>query len=252
MARAWIAEVDQHPADERAVDRHLAVLDVPGGHVVEVLEHRLGRHLVVVRVEEAHAREAAVQLLGVAVHRRADGADLGVEVLASHALGHAEVDERNAPVIHQPVVAGVGVPREMAVPVERPEEEAEDDLAEAVARRPVELLHLLEADPVDPLGHKHVLGAELGHDARDVDERVVAPGAGEGAVLLRLVLVVELVGEPLADLGRHRLGVHAGRDPLGHAHDQPQVLEVRPAPRCPTPGYCTLTATSRPSSRRAR
>ena len=52
------------------------------------------------------------------------------------------------------------------------------------------------------------------------------PRAREGAVLLRLVLVVELVGEPLADLSCHRLGVHARRDPLRDAHDQPEILEV--------------------------
>jgi hypothetical protein len=120
----------------------------------------------------------------------------------------------------------MGVAREVAVAIERSEEEAEHDLAEAVARLPIELADFLEADAVDPLGHEYALGAELRHHPRDVDERVVAPGAREGAVLLGLVLVVELVGEPLADLGGHRLGVHARSDPLGHAHDEPDVLEV--------------------------
>jgi hypothetical protein len=54
------------------------------------------------------------------------------------------------------------------------------------------------------------------------------PGAGEGAVLLGLMLVVELVRQPLADLAGHRLGVHARRYPLRHAHDQAEILEVGP------------------------
>ena len=157
VARARVAEVDQRLGHQLAVDRELAVLDVPGGHVVEVLEDGLGRDLLVGGVEEAHRGEAAVQPLDVAVHDRAQRLDLGLDVLARHALRHAEVDERHAAVLHQPVVAGVRVAREVAVAVERAEEEAEDDLAEAVARLAVELPHLLEADPVDPLAHEHVL-----------------------------------------------------------------------------------------------
>ena len=77
-----------------------------------------------------------------------------------HALGHPEVDERHTAVGHQPVVAWVGVPGEVPVAVERAEEEAEDDLAEAVAGGAVELLDLLEAHAVDPLGDQHVLACE--------------------------------------------------------------------------------------------
>ena len=228
VAGARVAEVDQRLGHQGAVHGQLAVLGVPGGHVVEVLEHGLGRDLLVVRIEEAHRGEPAVEAGGVAFHHGAQRLHLGVDVLARHSLRHPEVDERHAAVRHQPVVARVRVAREVAVPVERPEEEAEHDLAEAVARGAVLRLDLLEADPVDPLGDEHVLCRELGHDSRHVDERVPAPRAREGAVLLGLVLVVELVGEPLLDLGGHRLGVHARRDPLRHAHDQPQVLEVRP------------------------
>ena len=89
----------------------------------------------------------------------AERLDLGLDVLARDVLRHAEVEEGHAAVVHQQVVAGMRVAGEVAVAVERAEEEAEDDLAEAVARRAVELLHLLEADAVDPLAHEHVLAS---------------------------------------------------------------------------------------------
>ena len=66
-----------------------------------------------------------------------------------------------------------------------------------------------------------------------------APRAGEGAVVLGLVLVVELVGQPLLDLLRHGLHIHAGSHPLGHAHDQAQVLQVG-AHRLGHPGVLDL------------
>src|SRR5436305_15207127 len=106
------------------------------------------------------------------------------------------------------------VAREVAHAVERSEEESEDDLAEAVARRLVELLDLLEAEPVDPLAHEHVLAAETRDHVGDHDEWVAAPRARERSLRLRLVLVVELLGHALAALVRHRLRVETGPPPL--------------------------------------
>ena len=47
---------------------------------------------------------------------------------------------------------------------------------------------------------------------RHVDERVAVVRAREGPLVLGLVLVVELLQHPLAELGRDRLGVKAGGD----------------------------------------
>src|SRR5947209_19513678 len=102
---------------------------------------------------------------------------------------------------------------EVAVAVERAEEEPEHDLAEAIARRLGESLHLLEADPVDPLGDEHALAREVGDDARHERERVPPEAARERSLGLRLVLVVELLREALAHLGADRLRVEARRYP---------------------------------------
>ena len=52
------------------------------------------------------------------------------------------------------------------------------------------------------------------------------PRARERTVRLCLDLVVKLLGEPLADLLRHRLRVHAGRERLRQPQEQAQVLHV--------------------------
>jgi hypothetical protein len=68
----------------------------------------------------------------------------------------------------------VRVARELTVAVHAPEEEAEDDLADAVARRRVERADLVEAAPRDELGDEHALTRQRGDDLRDDDERVAA------------------------------------------------------------------------------
>ena len=55
---------------------------------------------------------------------------------------------------------------------------------------------------------------------------MVAVGAGEGALVLRLVLVVELLHDPLAQLLGDRLGVEAGGDRPRQPHDRAGVAEV--------------------------
>ena len=55
---------------------------------------------------------------------------------------------------------------------------------------------------------------------------MLAVGAGERALVLRLVLVVELLHHPLADLLGDRLGVEAGGEGAGEADDRAGVAEV--------------------------
>ena len=109
------------------------------GHVAEVVEHGLG----VIAASSGSKKPIAPSRwwrpsASPSIARRSASISASMSSRGD-ALGHAEVDEGNAAVVHQPVVARVGVAREVAVAVERAEEEAEHDLAEAVAGRVVEL-----------------------------------------------------------------------------------------------------------------
>ena len=84
----------------------------------------------------------------------------------------------------------------------------------------------VEADAVDELGDEHAARRERGVDGRDPHERVAAEGAVDAALVLRLDLVVELVGDPLAQLGEQRLGVHPRRHPLEQRDEQLHVAHV--------------------------
>ena len=63
---------------------------------------------------------------------------------------------------------------------------------------------------------------DLGHER----ERVAAVRARDGALVLRLELVVELLGDPLAQLGVERLDVEPGREPLDERQQQREVAQV--------------------------
>ena len=64
-------------------------------------------------------------------------------------LRHAEVEEGDAAVGKQYVIAGVGIGVEMLQVVDRAEAAAEDDLAKTAALLVRELLDLLEVEPFD-------------------------------------------------------------------------------------------------------
>ena len=73
--------------------------------------------------------------------------------------------------------------------------------------------------PFQPLGDDHrVPGAQ---DVGDHDVRVAAEGLREGPLRRGLLLVVQLLLDPLGELGEQRLEVHAG-DPRGHHPGQPR------------------------------
>ena len=153
---------------------------------------------------------------------------LALEVVGVDDAHQPEVEEADAAVVEQQVVAGVRVAaRRGAGALQRAEEEAEDDLAEAVALGVVERLDLPRSarpssssvtstrrleSPVSTGGH--------------VDERVAAPGARHRAVVLRLDLVVELLGDALAQLAVERLDVEPGREPLDQRQQQREVAQV--------------------------
>ena len=92
---------------------------------------------------------ACAQRLGVVARGGVEGPLLEHDLLAVELLRHPEVEEGDAAVVHQDVVAGVGVGVEVLQVVDRAEAAAEDDLAEAAALLVRQLLDLLEADPLD-------------------------------------------------------------------------------------------------------
>ncbi len=102
----------------------------------------------------------------VSLDDRALAGQLELDGLVLHALEQAEVQERDATVVEQQEVAGVRVAGELAVAVEAAEEEAEDDLADAVALGLRAALELLEADAGDELADQHPLARERADHAR--------------------------------------------------------------------------------------
>ena len=104
-------------------------------HQIGVLDE--GQEVVGVHLlgfgQEARLGQQAVQRLRVALADRALAGQLELHRLGLHALEQAEVQERHAAVGEQQEVARVGVAGELPVAVQAAEEEAEHDLADAVA-----------------------------------------------------------------------------------------------------------------------
>ena len=112
------------------------------------------------------------------------------------------------------------------VAVHAAEEEAEEDLAHAVAGRLVHRLDGVEAGAGHELRDEHLLAREGRHDVGHDDERVPAEDARQRALVLGLELVVELLADPVADLLGRRLDVDPRRDLLHQPQDHAEVLHV--------------------------
>ena len=106
------------------------------------------------------------------------------------------------------------------------EVEAEDHLGDAVARGLVAPRDLLVRRAADEVHDDDVRAAQVGHDARDHDERVPAVGARDGARVLGLELVVELLVDAVAHLDGELLDVEVRGDLLGDPQQRDEVLQV--------------------------
>ena len=120
----------------------------------------------------------------------------------------------------------MGVTERDPVAVEQAEEEAEDDLAVAVALGLLGSAHDLEALSLDVLGDQHATGREIHVDAGHARERVPSHQALDPALILGFELVVELLGDPLSQLREQRLRVHTGRESLEQRQQQRRVAQV--------------------------
>ena len=110
-----------------------------------------------------------MDLGGVLGHDRPRERPLALEVVRVERAHEAEVEEADAAVVEQQVVAGMRVPADAPRVRHQREVEAEDDLAEAVALGLVELLDLGEAAAVQQVGDEHAAAREAGVDLRHVD-----------------------------------------------------------------------------------
>ena len=140
-ARAAVDEVG-HVGGREAAE---AGLEVPLAGGLDLRQQALGVERVGLR-EVAEARPGRAWTAGASPRATACArVALALEVVGVDDAHQPEVEEADAAVVQQQVVAGVRVAGRAAGVLERPEEEAEDDLAEAVSLRFVEPLDLLEA-----------------------------------------------------------------------------------------------------------
>ena len=98
--------------------------------------------------------------------------------------------------------------------------------------------------PGGQVGGEHPRRAERMDHLGHADERVAAVEVDEALLVVALVRVVELLGEPLLDLGDHLRGsselkLCAGTCRAGRCSRRSDSIASA------TPGYCTLTATAR-------
>ena len=167
-------------------------------------------------------------------------------------LEQAEVEEGD-PAVGQPDhVAGMRIAGEAAVAVHRAEVEAEDDLADPVALGVGLGAQRLEAVALDELGDDHPLAAERGDHPRDVDERVAVVEPGHRPLVGGLELVVELIDDALADLGRDAPWCRAPASACFISRSSTPRFFMSARTASSIPGYWTLTATWRPSAKVAR
>src|SRR5690242_20490928 len=112
------------------------------------------------------------------------------------------------------------------IAVQQTEVEAEHDLPVAVALPLVEPANRLESLTLDVLRDKHPARRELRVDRWHGDERMAAAQPLDPSLVLRLELVVELLDDPLAQLGSERLRIEAWREPLDQRQQQHRVTQV--------------------------
>src|SRR3954451_2787392 len=117
------------------------------------------------------------------------------------------------------------VARDRAITPREAEVEPEGDLSQTIALRVVEARDRLCSVTLHVVGDQHAPRRQAGVDVRDADVGMGPEAPLEAALMLRLDLVVELVRDPLADLGEHGARVESGREALEDRCDDREAAE---------------------------
>ena len=256
--RCGRVELAQHPhhAERDPVDEQVRRGQVElhsRGRLAQIGQaHRLGPYpgplevelLVSQRFEEWH--EVPQQLVGVDGHRRLheplaskprqDSGSVPVEGPAGQQtdgpressrepVDRTEVQDRQAPVVHQPEVAGVRVGVQQ-VGASGP---AEEQLPQQQAR-PVALLGCSGLDQgaqrcaVDPFADEHLIRGE--HDIRHQEVRPLGERLAKGSLGPGLAPVVELLVHPALELVDQRRHVEPRVERADHPHHAADLRQV--------------------------
>ena len=159
---------------------------------------------------------------GSGPHHRLEHVELGVAEVAHE----AEVDERDAPVAVEQVVARMRIAVERAHPVQAAEHEPEQPLAGEVALLLVPPEHVAPRRAGDQLAGQHASRRQSRQDGRHMDERVAAVELDETRLVGGLPAVVELLGDPLLDLGDQLRGVEPAESLAQQRAEQIRVGEI--------------------------
>ena len=204
-----------------------AGLEVPLAGGLELLEQALGVEARRARAGSRARRGARGRPCASPAVAAWASARSPVEVVGVDDPHQAEVEEADAAVVEQQVVARVRVAGGAAqVCLSVPKKKRKTISAKRSRSASGSCLTASKRRPVEQLGDEHAAVRELGVDRRHVGERVSAPGARHRAVVLGLDLVVELVADPLAQLLRQRLDVEARGEALDQRQQHLQVAQV--------------------------
>ena len=161
--------------------------------------------------QEAGRLHRRDQLIGIAVHDdRIERRTQRLPLAGRPALHEAVVEERDAAVVVELVVARVRVAVEHPAPQHGVLGEPPQDFGGALLRGVgLRRAELLERHAVDPLGGEQTFGRQLRDETRDADPRVAGVQLGELDDVACLELVVELLAHARPQLVDERLGVEA-------------------------------------------
>ena len=119
------------------------------------------------------------------------------------------------------------VPIECMKSIEAAGNEAVDRLARHVSLVLVPAQHIVESRSRHQLAGEHASRAQLAHNTRDVDDRVVLVIPGEKLLVLGFKAIVDLLPQPLAQLINERASVQAREGRRGDPAQQSDVSHVR-------------------------
>ena len=104
---------------------------------------------------------------------------------------------------------------------------------------------LAQRGAVHPFGRRSTFG-RAGDHPRHQEVLVAGVAGGERTLVVGLLGVVEFLQDPVPQFGQQRPDLHARDHHADQRRDPEQLVEVGRS-AASAPGYCSLTATSRPS-----